>query len=101
MIDTDKYEGHTPGPWEAELDDTDGHMYVAIAEGDEKREVFLDLPCWVCEEDMLELTATAELIADAPLLLAEVIRLRELIANREWTIKLCDEEIKRLKELIE
>jgi len=31
----------------------------------------------VCEEDMLELTATAELIADAPLLLAEVKRLRE------------------------
>ena len=77
MIDTSKYERHTPAPWKAELDDTDGHMYVAIAEGDEKREVFLHLPCWVCEEDMLELTATAELIADAPLLLAEVKRLRE------------------------
>jgi len=85
MIDTSKYEGHTPGPWEAELDDTDGHMYVAIAEGDEKREVFLDLPCWVCEEDMLELTATAELIADAPLILAEVKRLRErLIRAYDW-----------------
>tara|TARA_R110000796_G_scaffold40986_1_gene101252 strand:- start:1647 stop:1826 length:180 start_codon:yes stop_codon:yes gene_type:complete len=34
-------------------------------------------------------------------LLAEVKRLREIIGNREWTIKLCDEEIKRLKELIE
>ena len=31
-------------------------------------------------------------------LLAEVKRLREIIGNREWTIKLCDEEIKRLRE---
>ena len=30
----------------------------------------------------------------------EVKRLREIIGNREWTIKLCDEEIKRLREVI-
>ena len=77
MIDTNKYEGHYEGPWQAALNDTDGHMDVVIAEGEEKREAVLRLPCWVCEEDMLELTATAELIADAPLLLAEVQRLRE------------------------
>ena len=106
MIDTDKYEGHTPGPWEAELDDTDGHMYVAIAEGDEKREVFLDLPCWVCEEDMLELTATAELIADAPLLLAEVKQLREVLITMRDECNDFNDLGKRLhdfmrKELIE
>ena len=33
-------------------------------------------------------------------LFREVKRLREIIGNREWTIKLCDEEIKRLKEMI-
>ena len=34
-------------------------------------------------------------------LLAEVKRLREIIGNREWTIKLLDEEVERLKEMIE
>tara|TARA_R100000734_G_scaffold19036_1_gene17628 strand:+ start:3029 stop:3367 length:339 start_codon:yes stop_codon:yes gene_type:complete len=31
-------------------------------------------------------------------LIEEVKRLREIIGNREWTIKLCDEEGKRLRE---
>jgi len=87
MIDTDKYKGHTPAPWQAVLNDTDGHMDVVIAEGDEKREAVLSLPCWVCEEDMLELTANAQLIADAPLLLQEVKRLRlDLASGRITTI---------------
>ena len=67
MIDTDKYEGHTPAPWAWAT----GHF----------------LP-------------DAHLITDAPKLLAEVKRLREIIGNREWTIKLCDEEVKRLREEI-
>jgi len=50
--------------------------------------------------DMIRV-AKALLIEDAPLLLAEVIRLREIIGNREWTIKLCDEEIKRLRHELE
>ncbi len=76
MIDTSKYEGHTPAPWQAVLNHTYPHMDVVIAEGDEKREAVLSLPCWVCEEDMLELTANAQLMADSPLLLKEVKRLR-------------------------
>ena len=31
-------------------------------------------------------------------LIIEVKRLSEIIGNREWTIKLCDEEIKRWRE---
>ena len=42
--------------------------------------------------------AWQELVKDAPLLLEEVKRLRGIIDNREWTIKLCDEEVKRLRE---
>ena len=50
MIDTDKYEGHTPGQWSV----------TSIRDG--------SIP-WN--------TADEELCADAPLLLAEVERLRE------------------------
>ena len=58
MIDTDKYEGHTEGPWELSPDD------------------------WVWAEHLFMQDNTtnfgnAMLITDAPLLLAEVKRLRE------------------------
>ena len=69
MIETDKYEGHTPGPWEVRThydttcvcyskDDDSECSFVKIHEEHEN------------EED-------AQLIADAPLLLAEIKRLRE------------------------
>ena len=48
MIDTDKYEGHTEGPWK-----TGGYNEQAIKDADRK------------------------LVADAPLLLAEVKRLQK------------------------
>ena len=58
MIDTDKYEGHTEGPWELSPDD------------------------WVWAEHLFMQGNTTNygngmLITDAPLLLAEVKRLRE------------------------
>ena len=64
MIDTDKYEGHTKGPWD-EL----------LSAGVE------DQKGW---DTLLELGFNDEarlLIADAPLLLAEVKRLREGIQD--------------------
>ena len=61
MIDTDKYEGHTPAPW--------GRDYDSVFE--------------YGGEDIARLTlgneANEQLIADAPLLLEEVKRLRDLI----------------------
>ena len=62
MIDTDKYEGHTEGPWELSPDD------------------------WVWAEHLFMQDNTtnfgnAMLITDAPLLLAEVERLREQIES--------------------
>tara|TARA_R100000908_G_scaffold51824_1_gene27112 strand:- start:2331 stop:2597 length:267 start_codon:yes stop_codon:yes gene_type:complete len=88
MIDTDKYEGHTVGD-------------MTFSQAGEKL-WFLEHPHSHNASDCMTMNkATLDLIQDAPLLLAEVKRLREIIGNREWTIKLCDEEIKRLKELIE
>ena len=61
MIDTDKYEGHTPAPW--------GRDYDSVFE--------------YGGEDIARLTlgngANEQLIVDAPLLLAEVKRLRQII----------------------
>ena len=62
MIDTDKYEGHTPGPWEAPHEIlVSGLNHIGpLSNGQEE----------VNEVD-------AQLIADAPLLLEEVKRLRD------------------------
>jgi len=54
MIDTDKYEGHTPAPWKWITDDKDTYLS--------------------CFDNDVE--ADENLIADAPLLLVEVLRLQ-------------------------
>ena len=54
MIDTDKYEGHTPAPWKWIIDDKDTYLS--------------------CFDNDVE--ADENLIADAPLLLVEVLRLQ-------------------------
>jgi len=84
MIDTDKYEGHTPAPWQRrgmlfhpEYEDA----IIPYIEGDAGRlhgDVFL-----LSAKEMIpnvsgdEVLANITLIADAPLLLEEVKRLRE------------------------
>jgi len=67
MIDTDKYEGHTPAPWLWYVDDGDVDLVVA---DDQCRTVMQEVKVFNTKAD-------AELIKDAPLLLAEVKRLRE------------------------
>ena len=64
MIDTDKYEGHTEGPWSIKTGNT-GHS-VKDANGDH-----------VCTIPDPTGMSNKHIIADAPLLLAEVKRLRE------------------------
>tara|TARA_R100001509_G_scaffold122880_1_gene76731 strand:+ start:158 stop:514 length:357 start_codon:yes stop_codon:yes gene_type:complete len=81
MIDTDKYEGHTEGPWR-------------IVEGDS---IYDENEYWLAIRsakgfDVTELSGTTSdigksdwnLIADAPLLLAEVKRLSEI--EQEWLV---------------
>ena len=83
MIDTDKYEGHTAGPWTAEYGDYTTH--VTNSDG------------VVVASVGFELDKDGQLIADAPLLLAEVKRLRKGIkAYLDLDIETSD-----LKELIE
>ena len=87
MIDTNKYEGHTPGPWE------EGEYIPS----DEMIERFRnrELQGAVMQQDsnlmlaMIGLDGDGEkdrlLMADAPLLLAEVKRLREqLMKAKKW-----------------
>ena len=78
MIDTDKYEGHTPAPWEADLND-EGKRWIDAY--DDEGDINL---CRITNGNK----ADARLIADAPDLLAEVKRLREIlgdiVAIDEW-----------------
>ena len=65
MIDTDKYEGHTEGPWEFK------HINSNWYRCDEIGEIHME------DIAIKEASANAQLIADAPLLLQEVKKLRE------------------------
>jgi len=68
MIDTDKYEGHTEGPWKWSYSDDVAAQLLIIPNGND------GIGNGVC----IGLgDADAQLIADAPLLLEEVKRLRD------------------------
>ena len=78
MIDTDKYEGHTPAPWNAEEEEVEEGKAWTVRGGDH----------WVVMESdgCLRIDWKKEdalLAADAPLLLAEVKRLRMIVARLE------------------
>ena len=90
MIDTDKYEGHTPGPWilseeyAYELFVYAGDVRLAKMDG--------DAPLYLDEHGNPE-DLNAQLIADAPLILqaliderAEVKRLRENLKRIRDTV---------------
>ena len=70
MIDTDKYEGHAKEGWHFDS----AHV---LRDGYDKEIAGL------VGEDWLDDEATQKLIADAPLLLAEVKRLREVMIHVE------------------
>jgi len=75
MIDESKYEGRTEGKWEY-----DSATIHATAKGGNT--IIAEYPCWNYNKDQLitkEEEANLRLMADAPLLLEEVKRLREII----------------------
>ena len=78
MIDTDKYEGHTPPPWDTLVCSTTGKKWVIDGSEDSawKSIALID---GVGENDVGWKNMT--LMADAPLLLAEVKRLRGVVAK--------------------
>ena len=99
MINTDKYEGHTPSPWNLT---PEGHIVA-------------DDMTVVCNKHTKRIVETnhkdIQLIADAPLLLQEVKRLREelgqlkLLAIRAYEANVnrgtgC-KDLKAIMELIE
>ena len=69
MIDTDKYEGHTPAPWNVKHGDMEryGETDTVVAKDDYHEYQVAE---GVMRQD-------AQLIADAPLFLQEIKRLRE------------------------
>ena len=104
MIDTDKYEGHTPGPWRV----SEEYAYELFVYAGDVRLAKMDgnAPLYLDEHGNPE-DLNAQLIADAPLLLEEVKRLREGIES--YLLRYDPEELVRedgviiheLKELIE
>ena len=81
MIDTNKYEGHTPAPWRVvkpSQANATGHIWCieSATEIDYSPDHYTRVAhiCVIHNED--DDTINAELIADAPLLLEEVKRLR-------------------------
>ena len=85
MIDTDRYEGHTPAPWKASHDVLEyGHIVnntgwrVYVGEHEKRAEI----QNYHFDHDELS-EANARLIADAPLLLEEVRRLRDIVCLLE------------------
>jgi len=111
MIDTDKYEGHT-GPWLL----IDGDIYKGGPKGTHKSDNMIADTAFGGYETTDARHADSRLMVDAPLLLEEVKRLREVIdtigyfmtgSNKEnpafdWssrqTIANLDAEVKRLRE---
>lgn len=90
MIDTTRYAGHTDAPWglvdrntiqslsdERISSDQSDVCYLNEEAGSSKEE-------WFASPDSF--CANARLIADAPLLLAEVERLREQVRIAEWAL---------------
>jgi hypothetical protein len=108
MIDTDKYEGHTEGPWEAGIDCPEDfemgdpheenfhftlHEFWAVIPGTDAWRAARDGECdnpneWYgySERDPKQLRADVLLMADAPDLLAEVKRLREALITVQHSL---------------
>jgi len=86
MIDTDKYEGHRVEPWFIHERNTVSHTHTIK----DKHGVHI---CDISGGDKTD-PATRQLIAAAPKLLAEVKRLRELLAV---TLSSPDERIQVLE----
>ena len=86
MIDTDKYEGHTEGPWSIKIGLVNGYS-VKDANGDH-----------VCTIPDLTGMSNKHIIADAPLFLAEV---KDLKRQLSCMIKSYDSTIDAVREFIE
>lgn len=83
MIDTDKYEGHTEGPWVIEIVQTDhaphGEDLLITSIHDELDDDVCVVEIVYGGNNRLRAKEDARLIADAPLLLERVIHLEHIV----------------------
>ena len=97
MIDTDKYEGHTPGPWRwfGLVNDTHGASLVGDADD-------YGLPLFRLNGEPTELDSSdVILIADAPLLLEAYRELQDYhAALLHWVMYHLDKDEDEVKEMI-
>ena len=104
MIDTSKYEGHTKGKWALEkIEEQDIEWTHQLLIDNKISALVVKAIHNLCEWDEHE--ANAQLIADAPDLLAEVKRLREEIGDWALVYKQLEGENreleKRIRELVD
>ena len=94
MIDSDKYEGHNDAPWRTAegqpYDDEGSHLDIVDANG-----VLVTETSYFTDNDH----PNARLIADAPLLLEEVKRLREGIEEMAEYMVAYHEVFPRIKDM--
>jgi len=100
MIDIDKYEGHTRGPWRY-YDEEKHDCWVFEGEDIEAQARVAFFAFTPCEGIAYLDDPDLNLMIDAPLLLAEVERLREGIKAYLENAKSACNEILKLRELIE
>ena len=84
MIDTDKYEGHTEGPWAWDDLHSSGKEMLFVHRKGNDNDIIANVNGVI--NGKLE-SANAQLIADAPLFLAEVKRLHKNKFNLFTTIE--------------
>ena len=98
MIDTDKYEGHTEGPWIL----SEEYAYELFIYAGDVRLAKMDgnAPLHVNEHGNPE-DVNAQLMADAPLLLEEVKRLREESKKKGNVLSTLDEMIRNEESHVE
>lgn len=88
MIDVTKFDGHTPGPWKITHGgfSTDDGFSIGSNNAAALR-VKVVCECWPCtivdQQHREELLVNANLLAAAPELLAEVLRLRSRVKELE------------------
>ena len=93
MIDTDKYTGHTPAPWTIDVHKVGDEVSAIVIESD-----WTSLGNCVLAEVEVENKYSmkdSQLIADAPLLLAEVLRLRKQMVATQERIALANKALHR------
>ena len=99
MIDTNKYEGHTPAPWTVDVHKVGQDTSAVVIESPMTTH-FNDVLAEVEVENDYALI-DARLIADAPLLLEEVKRLRSIaddlyayiVSDADISLKIIEEQM--------